>query len=61
MKRYYIKAPLSGWHEVDESGYKSYISFLKVYGAPPGLTMAEYIESRTRVEDDPDSEEIQNG
>lgn len=51
MTRYYVKAPVTGWHEVNEEGYEKYIKFLRE-NAQPTMTMEQLIQSRTRIETD---------
>lgn len=51
MTKYYVKAPVSGWHEVNEEGYNKYIEFLRE-NASPTIPMEQLIQSRTRVETD---------
>lgn len=29
MKRYFVKAFITGWHEVDEEHYKAFIEYLR--------------------------------
>ena len=50
-KRYFVKAPTSGWHEVGEDGYHAYIRFLKATANPTAITMDELIKFRTRIEE----------
>ena len=51
MIKYYVKAPVSGWHEVSKEGYEKYIKFLKE-NASPTIPMEQLIQSRTRIETD---------
>lgn len=51
MTKYYVKAPVTGWHEVNKEGYEKYIEFLRE-NAQPTIPMDELIQSRTRIEID---------
>lgn len=50
MKRYFVKALISGWHEVDEEHYKAFIEYLrKGITAIPGKRKEEYIKTRIKI------------
>ena len=50
MKRYFVKALISGWHEVDEEHYKSFIEYLrKGITASPGKKKEEYIKTKIKI------------
>ena len=51
MTKYYVKAPITGWHEVDEEKYENYIKFLRE-NASPVIPMVDLIKLRTRIETD---------
>lgn len=50
MPRYFVKAPVSGWHEVDQKTFEGYIEFLKKY-AQPSIPMEALIKQRTKIEE----------
>lgn len=47
--RYFVKAPVSGWHEVSKDGFERYVQFLKE-NASPSIPMEQLIQLRTRIE-----------
>lgn len=49
MTRYYVKAPVSGWHEVSKEGFERYIRFLREESTPT-ISIDQLIQSRTRIE-----------
>ena len=51
MTRYYVKAPVSGWHEVSKEGFEKYIKFLRD-NASPTIPIEQLIKLRTRIETD---------
>ena len=46
-EKYFVKAPISGWHEVDKQHYESFINHLRSK-ATPTIPMEELIKSRTK-------------
>ena len=51
--RYFVKAPISGWHEVDKEHYDRFVRHLREQASPSTMTMDELIQSRTRIEATP--------
>lgn len=51
MTKYYVKAPVTGWHEVNKEKYVNYIKFLRE-NASPTIPMDDLIQLRTRIETD---------
>jgi hypothetical protein len=49
MKKYYVKAPISGWHEVDKEHFDAFVDHIRKRATPPTLTINELIDSRTRI------------
>ena len=49
MERYFVKAPVSGWHEVDRKRFQKFIDNLRDAANPPKMTMDELIKSRTKI------------
>lgn len=50
MKRYFVKAFITGWHEVDEEHYKAFIEYLrKGITAIPGKKKEEYIKTKIKI------------
>lgn len=49
--RYYVKAPISGWHEVDEEHYNRFKSHILAHSNPQHCTPAELAEKLTRKEE----------
>ena len=51
MKRYFVKALISGWHEVDEEHYKSFIEYLRkgITAIPGKKKKEEYIKTRIKI------------
>lgn len=50
MKRYFVKAPITGWHEVDRDSFERFISHVR-RNANPTLAMDELIKRITRIEE----------
>lgn len=48
MKRYFIKAPITGWHEVNKEGFERHIEFIRKNANPPKMTMDELIARLTK-------------
>lgn len=51
MKRYFVKAPISGWHEVDRSRFLRFIDHLKKCSTPT-IPINDLIKSRTKIKED---------
>lgn len=49
MTRYFIKAPITGWHEVSKEGFERHIEFIRKNANPPKLTMDELIARLTKI------------
>lgn len=50
MKRYFVKAPISGWHEVDRSHFLRFIEHLKLH-ATPTIPIQDLIKLRTIIKE----------
>lgn len=48
MTRYFVKAPVSGWHEVSREQYERFIERLR-RNATPTIPMEELISKRTKI------------
>ena len=48
MVRYFVKAPVSGWHEVDREQYERFIEYLRRC-ATPTIPIDDLINKRTRI------------
>ena len=48
MTRYFVKAPVSGWHEVDREKYERFIEHIKE-NATPTIPIEEIINKRTKI------------
>ena len=49
MTRYFVKAPITGWHEVSKAGFERHIEFIRKIANPPKLTMDELIARLTKI------------
>lgn len=49
MKKFYVKAPISGWREVDKEHFEAFVGNIRKHAAPPTMTIDELIASRTRI------------
>ena len=49
MKRYYVKAPITGWHEVDREQFERFVAHVR-RDATPTLPMDELVKRITRIE-----------
>lgn len=49
MARYFVKAPVSGWREVDQERFERYIAFLRQRSTPT-IPIEELIKLKTRIE-----------
>lgn len=49
MKKYYVKAPISGWREVDKEHFEAFVGNIRRRATPPTATVDELIASRTRI------------
>lgn len=49
--RYFVKAPISGWHEVDKEHYNRFVRHLREHATPPSMTIDELIRNRARIEE----------
>lgn len=59
MIRYYVKSPISGWHEVDEERYESFCAVLRAGSVNvPYEKKGELIASLTRIVRDDECCEI---
>lgn len=48
MTRYFVKAPVSGWHEVDREQYELFIEHLRRKSTPT-IPIDDLINMRTRI------------
>ena len=51
MTRYYVKAPITGWHEVSKEAFERFVLHLRK-DATPVIPIDELIKNRTRIETD---------
>lgn len=51
MTKYYVKAPVTGWHEVNKEQFERFVLHLRKH-ASPTIPMDELVKSRTRIETD---------
>ena len=51
MKRYFVKAPVSGWHEVCIEQYERFVDIIR-NSATPTIPMDELIKKLTKVIDE---------
>ena len=51
MTKYYVKAPVTGWHEVNKEQFERFVLHLRK-NASPTIPMDELVKSRTRIETD---------
>ena len=49
MTRYFVKAPITGWHEVSKECFERHIEFIRKNANPPKLTMDELIARLTKI------------
>lgn len=49
--KYFVKAPISGWQEVDEEHYNRFRKNVLQYSNPKNCTPAEFVERVTRKEE----------
>lgn len=49
MTRYFVKAPITGWHEVSKEGFERYVDFNRKNANPPKMTMDELIARLTKT------------
>lgn len=49
MKKFYVKAPVSGWHEVGKEHFDAFVDHMRKQATPPAVTISELIDSRTRI------------
>lgn len=49
MTRYFVKAPITGWHEVSKAGFERHIEFIRKNANPPKMTMDELIAHLTKI------------
>lgn len=57
MTRYFVKAPITGWHEVSKEGFERYVDFNRKNANPPKMTLDELIARLTKTietEDEPE-------
>jgi hypothetical protein len=47
MDRYFVKAPISGWHEVDKDHFESFVNHVRK-NATPVISMEELIKRITK-------------
>lgn len=52
MTRYFVKTPITGWHEVSKAGFERYIEFIRKNANPPKMTMDELIARQTEGEEE---------
>lgn len=48
MEKYYVKAPISGWKEVDKEHYERFVNTLRK-GITTAFNKEELIKERTRI------------
>lgn len=49
MEKYYVKAPISGWHEVNKEHFEAFVGNMRKHSTPPTMTIDELIASKTRI------------
>lgn len=49
MERYFVKAPVSGWHEVDREHFERFVENIRKNANPPTMTKEELIKSITKT------------
>ena len=50
MKRYFVKAIFSGWHEVDKEHYEAFVKHLREYSTNiPDSRKDDFIASKTKI------------
>lgn len=49
MKKYFVKAPISGWHEVSKEQFEKFCEHLREHATPCGMTIDELVECRTKI------------
>lgn len=52
--KFFVKAPITGWHEVDEEHYNRFKNHILRYSTPKDCTPAELAEKITRKESETD-------
>ena len=49
MEKYYVKAPISGWHEVNKEHFEAFVGNMRKHSTPPTMTIDELIARKTRI------------
>ena len=49
MEKYYVKAPISGWHEVDKEHFEVFVDHMRKHATTSTMTIDELIASKTRI------------
>lgn len=47
--KYYVKAPISGWHEVTREQLESFVNHIRNNSNPPDMTKDELIKRLTKI------------
>lgn len=49
-RHYYVKAPVSGWAEVDKASFERFCKRILLHSTPIGMTQEELLDKVTRIE-----------
>lgn len=47
--KYYIKTPITGWHEVDEEHFERFVGHIRNDSNPPNMTKDDLVKKLTKV------------
>lgn len=48
--KYYVKVPITGWHEVDKEHFDKFVNHILKESTPPNMTIDELVKKLTRIE-----------